>query len=198
MAASKLRPTFCGSGASIVTLKEFFFGRRIVLRSLHPKDWVIDQIKLSVGSPFSLLHYGVSGGVFSGRLYLAHGGFLPMVLIGYRPIFSGRLVEAGRDTELHAIFVATWHTRALLLAFFAWWYFILTIISGLLLIAAFTGGMPTKNLLFLGMLPFFWIALPGFHFIVNRKADAHYDDILSLLEREAGLVPVDGAALAAG
>ncbi len=162
-------------------------GRRIVLRSPHPKDRVVEQIRHSVASPLSLQPYGVSGGVYFGRLRLAWGGLIANYAIPVRPVFKGRLVEAGHETELHATFSAS----LLLRVFFMWWYLFLAFTNGIILLVAVTEGVELRNgLIMLGVLVLFGSALPGMHYLFNRKADAHFDAILDQLARDVGLSPV--------
>lgn len=160
----------------MVTLREYLFGRRIVLRSAHRKEWVIDQIKRAVPSRFGFMNHGISGGVFFGRLRLAWD--TPLVSNGFQPVFRGRFVESGHGTELHTVFGAPTFLRAFLVV----WYLFLTLIS---VIALFSGGEVPGHVfatpLFLALFP---IAV---HQIFNARADDHYDAILEMLAREAGL-----------
>lgn len=165
-----------------MTLKEYLFGRRIVLRSPHRKEWVIDQIKRAVPSRFGFMNHGISGGVFFGRLRLAWD--IPMFSNGFRPVFRGRFVERGRETEVHTVFGAATSLRAFLVV----WYLFLTLLVVLALrsgLSSDRGGVPFEAF----ALPLFLALVPiGFHLIFNAKADDHYDAILDMLAREAGLV----------
>jgi hypothetical protein len=167
-----------------VTLKEYLFGRRIVLRSPHRKEWVIDQIKRSVAAPWNLMNHGVSGGVFLGRLRLAWN--IPMVSNGFRPVFRGQFVERGRETELHTVFGATTYLRV----FLTIWYLFLTVFIIMGLGIGLANGGDSNALGILAAVPIFILFPIGIHLIFNANADKHYDAILDLLAREADLRPV--------
>lgn len=81
----------------MVTLREYLFGRRIVLRSPRRKDWVIAQIRRAVPSPFSLTNYGVSGGVYFGWPSLAWDR--PLLSNNARPVLHG---ARGRTPACHS------------------------------------------------------------------------------------------------
>jgi hypothetical protein len=167
-----------------VTLKEYLFGRRVVLRSPHRKDWVIDQIKRSVAAPWNLMNHGVSGGVFLGRLRLAWD--IPMVSNGFRPVFRGRFVERGRETELHTVYGATTYLRV----FLTIWYFFLSVFVIVALVNGLADGGNSSALTSLGILPLFIFFPIGIHLIFNANANKHYDAMLDLLAREADLHPI--------
>ena len=168
-----------------MTLKEYVFGRRIVLQAPLRKDKVTERIKQAVGSAFSPFHHGVAGGFYFGSLRLAWS--IPLFGNGFRPVFSGRLIERGSKTELHASYGAPWF----LLVFLAFWYVLLAfgmvVTSG----AALRGGLPAEQgWLFAGAWVLFCFLPPTFHLIFNVNANKHFDAMLDLLEREAGLVKV--------
>lgn len=169
----------------MVTLREYLFGRRIVLCSPHRKDWVIAQIKRAVPSRFGFMNHGISGGVFFGRLRLAWD--FPMFSNGFRPVFRGHFVESGRGTELHTVFGAPTFLRAFLVV----WYLFLTVFS----VMALSDGLSSDG----GEMPIAVFAIPlflalfpiGAHLIFNARADEHYNAIRDMLAREAGLVEAD-------
>lgn len=175
-----------------MTLKEYLFGRRIILRSAHRKDWVIDRIKGAVPGPFASAESGVSGMVLLGRLRLAW--IEPHFSNGFRPVFRGKLVEHGRDTDLHAVYGATTYLRV----FFAFWYsamamFVFASVKGVL-----TDGISSESFAALAIAPVFVFIPVGFHLFFNTGADRHFDEILALLKREAGFVQVDDPRETAG
>lgn len=167
-----------------MTLKEYFFGRRVVLRSHHRKEWVIDQIKRAVPSRFGFGNHGISGGMFFGRLRLAWN--IPLVSNGFRPVFRGRFVENGRDTELHTVFGAPTYLRV----FLTIWYFFLTVFVIAALGNGLGSGGDNSALASLVIVPLFILFPIGIHLIFNANADKHYDAMLDLLAREADLRPV--------
>jgi hypothetical protein len=166
-----------------VTLSEYLTGRRILLRSPRPSGWVIAQIKRAVPSPFDLMNHGVSAGVFFGRLRLAWD--VPFFSNGFRPIFRGRIVESAGRTEVAIVFGAPFFVRI----FFVVWYFLLAVTSAVAVSSRLEGNAAGAGYLIF-VLAFFWAAPPVFHYLFNRKADAHFDAMLDLLAREAELCPV--------
>ena len=172
-----------------MTLKEYVFGRRIVLQSSYRKEKVTERIKQAVGSAFSPFHHGVAGGFYFGNLRLAWS--IPWFGNGFRPVFSGRLVEHGSKTELHATFGAPWF----LLVFLAFWYGFLAVFIVTALGTVLQGGLPANQLwLFVGAWATFCLFPLAIHFIFNANADKHFAAMLGLLEREAGFVPINEAA----
>ena len=168
-----------------MTLKEYVFGRRIVLQSPWPKDKVAKRIKGAVGSPFALFHKGVLGGFYFGGLRLAWN--TPMFRNGFRPVFTGRLLDQDRKTELHATFGAPWWV----LAFFGIWYLLVVVMVVTLLNGPDWGDEPRSSpLKDFGGVIFAFALPPALHLLLNFRADAHYRAILDLLKREARLVPV--------
>lgn len=165
-----------------MTLREYLFGRRIVLRSPHRQEWVIDQIKRAVPSRFGFMNHGISGGVFFGRLRLAWD--IPMVSNGFRPVFRGRFAESGRETELHTVFGAPTFLRMFLMV----WYLFLTLFCIIMLSSGFSTPEGDAALAGFGILSILGLLAIVVHLIFNAKADDHYDAILDMLAREAGLV----------
>ena len=173
-----------------MTLKEYVFGRRIVLQAPIRKDKATERIKQAVGSTFSPFHHGVAGGFYFGSLRLAWS--IPMFGNGFRPVFSGRMVDRGSKTELHATYGAPWF----LLIFLAFWHVFLAAFLAISLRAALQGDLPANEVwLFLGAWALFCLFPLAMHFIFNVNANKHFDAMLDLLEREAGFVEVrKGAA----
>jgi hypothetical protein len=171
-------------GASSVTLKEYVFGRRVVLQSPHPKAKVTAQIDNAAGSFFSPFRRGVTGGVYFGRLYLAWN--LPMITNGFRPILSGRLVETGRSTEVRASYGAP----LIVLVFLAIWYSLFAFITVSTAAAVLREGLGTRDPWAMAAFPLMAIVPVAIHLIFHRNADAHWDAMLVMLKDEAGLVPV--------
>lgn len=168
-----------------MTLKEYVFGRRVVLQSPHRKEKVTERIKQAVGSAFSPFHHGVAGGFYFGNLRLAWS--IPLVSNGFRPVFSGRMVECGSKTELHGAYGAPWF----LLSFLAFWYVFLAAFMLITLGALLQGNLPADQAwLFVGAFLLFCSFPIAMHLIFNVNADQHFDAMLDLLEREAGFVAV--------
>jgi hypothetical protein len=169
-----------------VTLKEYVFGRRIVLQAPLRKDKVIERINQAVGSAFSPFHHGVAGRFYFGNLRLAWS--IPLFGNGFRPVFSGRLIERGSKTELHASYGAPWF----LLVFLAFWYVFLAFFVAITFRTALQGDLPPDQVwLFVGAWLLFCLLPPAFHWIFNVNANKHFDAMLDLLEREAGLAVVN-------
>ncbi len=163
-------------------LKDYIVGRRVVLHSPHPKSDVERRINRGTASMFSFSTHGVTGGVYFGRVRLVWS--IPFFSNGFRPALSGRLTENMGRTELKARYGAP----SFLLAFYALWYggLLLMFFAGL---AAILSDEPRtgNEWLPLVMLPIF-AAIPAlFHFIFNRNADTHFEEMLDLLKREADL-----------
>ncbi len=167
-----------------MTLREYLFGRRLVLRTPHRKDRAIERIKRAVPSRFGFMNRGISGGMFFGRLRLAWD--IPLFSNGFRPVFRGRFVEQGRATELHTVYGAP----PVLQAFLIVWYLFLTLFCVTALIIGVTNDDGVGVLVMIGAalaLAFFPI---GLHLVFNAKADKHYEAVLDMLAREADLHPV--------
>jgi len=178
-----LPPASNDRGAESVTLKEYVFGRRIVLQAPIRKDKAAERIKQAVGSAFSPFHHGVAGGFYFGNLRLAWS--IPLFGNGFRPVLSGRLVERGSKSELHASYGAPWF----LLIFWAFWYVLLAAFMVTVLRAALLGGVPADlGWLFIGAWMLFCLLPIAFHLIFNVNANKHFDAMLDVHEREAGFV----------
>ena len=187
--AASLAPSSNDRGTGSVTLKEYVFGRRIVLQSPHRKDKVTERIKQAVGSAFSPFHHGVAGGFYFGNVRLAWS--IPLFGNGFRPVFSGRMIERGSKTELHATYGAPWF----LLIFLAFWYVFLAAFLAISLRAALQGDLPANEVwLFLAACALFCLFPLAMHFIFNVNANKHFDAMLDLLDREAGFVEVSKGA----
>ena len=172
-----------------MTLKEYVFGRRIVLHSPLRKEKVTERIKQSVGSAFSPFHRGVAGGFYFGRLRLAWS--VPLFSNGFQPVFRGRMVARGSKTELHA----TYGAPLFLLIFLAFWYAFLAFFLVTTLGIAQQGNLPAEQAwLFVGAFLLFCAFPIAMHLIFNANANNHFDAILDLLEREAGFVAVSKGA----
>jgi hypothetical protein len=186
-------PLFCREAAltrasdgqqrgSNVTLREYLFGRRIVLSSPHRKEWVIDRIDKAAGSLFLPTYKSVAGGVYLGRLNLVFAEH-PLVS-NCRPLLTGRLVERSGSTELHASYRAPLTCSA----FFLFWYVILSLF-GLSLATSLTQAWPADlwpavSLPLMALVP---IALILFSI---RKAEAGRAALLDFLHETAGFEPV--------
>ena len=165
-----------------MTLKDYTMGRRVSLRSPHPKKEVEQRINSAAASVFSPFHHGVSGGVYFGRVRL--GWSIPMFGNGFQPIFAGRVIEDEGESELRARYGAP----IFVLIFLLFWYSLLSIMAISQTAAYLSGELVSEDgwmLLFL--IPVFF-AVPIFvHFVFNMNADKHFEEILELLEREADL-----------
>lgn len=172
-----------------MTLKEYVFGRRIVLHSPLRKGKVTERIKQAVGSAFSPFHHGVAGGFYFGNLRLAWS--IPLFGNGFRPVFSGQMIERGSKTELHATYGAPWF----LLIFLAFWYVFLAAFLLITLGAFLQGDLAAEQAwLLLGAFLLFCSFPIVIHLIFNVNANKHFDAMLDLLECEAGFVAVSKGA----
>lgn len=168
-----------------MNLRDYIFGRRIVLHSNSSRKKIEEAINRAASSSFSPFNHGVTGGMWFGRVRLAWS--IPFFSNGFRPVFTGKFKEKTRGVELHASYGAPFFQ----LGFLAIWFLFLTLFLLIGLIAWSGDGIKTGNewmifpiVLLMMMAPF------GFHFIFNANADKHFDAILDLLEREADLLPV--------
>ena len=160
-----------------MTLSEYLFGRRLVLRSPHRKDWVVDQIDTAAGSFFLPTYKSVAGGVYLGRLNLVFAEH-PLVS-NCRPILTGRLVERSGSTELHASYRAPLTCSAI----FLFWYVIVGLL-GLSLATSPTQALPAVFFPLMAFLPFAFILFS------IRKAEAGRAALLDFLHETAGFEPV--------
>jgi hypothetical protein len=171
-----------------VTLREYLFGRRIVLRSALPHAEVVERIDAGAGSFFFPVHRGISGGVYFGVVYLRWSNSI--FGNNLRPIFAGRLVERQGLTEMRARFGGPVIGLVFLAVYYLLLGFLLSLIAmGLLgqpgrLIDGF--AMLTLAAGTVGPLAFLGIAIRG--------SDQHWLALLAMLEREAGLAPIKGIA----
>lgn len=167
-----------------MTLRDYILGRRIILYSSFPRPEVEKRVNNGTGSMFSPFHHGVTGGAYFGRVRLAWS--IPLFANGFRPVFAGCLTENLGRTELEARYGAPLY----LLAFFVFWYGILSLIMLSGLASSMSDGPKTGNeWMILVILPIFFVAPFIFHFVFNKNADAHFEAMLNFLEREAGLRP---------
>lgn len=167
-----------------MTLREYLFGRRLVLRTLNREDQAIERIKRAAPSRFGFMNHGISGGMFFGRLRLAWD--IPLFGNGFRPVFRGRFVERRGATELHTVYGAP----PVLQAFLIVWYLFLIFFCFTALVIGITHDDGVGLLVMIGAalaLAFFPI---GLHLIFNAKADEHYQAIPGMLACEAALHPI--------
>ncbi|NVE95695.1 hypothetical protein [Altererythrobacter lutimaris] len=165
-----------------MTLKDYILGRRINLHSNLPRLEIKEKIDNAAGSAFSPFAHGVTGGVYLGQIRL--GWSTPIFNNGFRPIFVGRLSESLGRTQVSGRFGAP----VFVLAFFSIWYVFLSLFTCSFIYALITDAPREGDVwTFWVVIPVFWLLFPVLHFIFNRRAEHHLNEILELLEKEAGL-----------
>ena len=164
-----------------MTLKDYVFGKKVTLISSFRKQEAIEQINRAAGSAFWPFSYGVTGGIYFGRVRLAWS--VPLFNNSARPAFSGRLDEDLAGTKILGSFRAPTPT----LAFYLSWYAFLVFLS-LSFLAAFIADRPRTGdeWIMLVIVPFFGLIPFLFHWFFNRNYEEHLISILHLLEQEAG------------
>jgi uncharacterized membrane protein (DUF485 family) len=161
-----------------MNLRDYVFGRKAVLTSRLSKEEIVRRINAQAGSAFLPFSDGVCGGVYLGRVRLSVRN--PYFSNGFQPIFAGKLVENLGQTELPASFGAPLYLRL----FYAFWYLFLGFFLVGLLSSDLTPGSEAISII----IPIAMMLAPiAFHFIFNRNADVHYDEILHFLDIEADL-----------
>ncbi len=171
-----------------MTLTQYLFGRRIVLRSGLPRAHVADRIDAAAGSFFFPRHKGISGGVYFGAVYLRWSNSL--FGNNLRPILAGRLSEHDGLTELRARLGASVVALVFLAIYYLLLGFLLTFIAMGLLgePARWIDGFAIVILVMVIAGPLLFLRLG------LRGSDGHWRALLAMLEREAELIPVRDTA----
>ncbi|QIQ86745.1 hypothetical protein [Erythrobacter sp.] len=155
-------------------------GRRVTLHSPLPPDEAARRIDRTAGPVWSFAHHGVAGWARFGFVRLVWS--IPMFENGFRPVFAGRLVATGKGTRLTASYGASGFLRV----FLAVWYGLFGIISASLILLPASTRHEDAGPLLVAAAAMALAAVPiAFHLIFNRKADAHYEEMLGFLAREA-------------
>ena len=165
-------------------LRDYIFGRKILLVSPLAKDEVKRRIKRGTSFGFSPIRRGVSGWVIFNHVRLAWD--IPMFSNGFRPILAGGL----RENKGGTIFKASYGAPFFLLVFMAFWYSVLASIGFTATLLLFEEEPQTgKEWIFAVMIPLFAIAPLAIHAIFNRKANEHLEGMLDHLREIAELHP---------
>jgi hypothetical protein len=160
-------------------LRDYFVGRRLVLRSVLPRAEVKRRINCASGSAFWPFNSGVVGGCALDRVRLQ----IRNTPFDYnaKPLLAGRLHDALGGTELYVRYGASAWTRV----FFVYWYSFLTLFTVAAVVAVPSDDAPLLPGLL--VIPLLLFAAPVLmHMLFVRNSEEELDEILGFLEREAG------------
>lgn len=165
-------------------LRDYIFGRKVLLVSPLAKDEVRRRIKQGTSFGFSPLRHGVSGWVISNHVRLFWD--IPMFNNGFRPVLAGSL----RANRGGTVFKASYGAPLFVLIFMGFWYSLLTLFALMATALLFQEKPQTGNeWVFAIILPLFAIAPLATHANFNRKANEHLESMLDHLKETAELRP---------
>ena len=163
-----------------MNLRDYILGRRVELNSPLERQMVERAIRANIKLGFNPFYTGVVGWVRFGRVNLRWA--TAMWSNGFQPVFSGQLRSEMGSTKMRVRFGAPVY----LLLFFGFWYIALSSLMltalGQYISSDKASGDPLTMVAAASGMMAFPIAL---HFIFNRSANTHFEQILDLLREVA-------------
>jgi hypothetical protein len=169
-----------------MTLRDYYFGRRITMRSPLRPDEIQQRIRADTKVPFwwRPFHIGPLGGVRWGRLKL---GFASSPFqYNAKPILVGPIERTMTGSTLRLAYRGTTWSRI----FFVIWYDLLALMA----VAFSTMGTEpplqgVERLLPFAMIAIFALIPIGMHIFGTRRSDEELEQLIDFLERVAQAKP---------
>jgi hypothetical protein len=167
-----------------MTLRDYFFGQHIVLRSPLRPSAIAKRINEQAGSPLWPFNVGVVGRSWWGRLRLRYSSS-PMQY-NAKPLLSGRIEDAPLGSTLRLAYRGPLTMLPLLLI----WYGFLSYITAMLIRYGFGPADDESSPVFaVVILTTMWLAPAVMHLIGTRNADEELTELLDFLENTVEAKP---------
>jgi hypothetical protein len=169
-----------------MTLRDYYFGRRITMRSPLRPDEIQQRIRDDTNVPFwwKPFHVGPAGGVRWGRLKLRFAS--SPFEYNAKPVLVGPIERTMTGTTLRLVYRGTTASRI----FFGFWYGILALMA----VAFSTMEMDpslrgAERFIPFGLIVLFALAPIGMHLFGTRRSDDELEQLIDFLGRVAQAKP---------